>query len=459
MASQKPEGLRTFYTVWTGQLVSFVGSELFWFAVGVWLYQKTDSVLLFTLIVLFDMLPGMLLGPYAGAIADRKNRRWLMILGDCGAGLSSLIIATIIWTDASYWFIFPALVLGSISAAFQFAAYDASIVMMVPKEQLGRVNGFLQFAPAFTRVVGPIMAGALLNWNMVGFTGLVMIDFGTFLFAIATLLMVTIPQPPPVNETHEEEESVWQTVQAGFKYLGDRKALLMLIAYFFFFVAFTSIASTLLNPLVLSTLANPGDKFLLGLPGSAGGIAMILGSMALGAWAGPKSKSRALFTFSLILGPAMILCGVFPSVYVIAVGYFVYSFCLPFINTMLAMTLQTKIEPARQGVVMGTAGTLTQISKPVTILLIGILADNVFEPLMKAEGALAGSLGQVLGTGTGRGIGLMYLIFGFCVLGLAVWGFLNPRLNRLDEELPDMLPGEDEAVAEPVVEQAAEAAA
>jgi len=76
--------MRVFLIVWFGQLVSFIGSGLTNFALGVWVYQRTGSVTQFSMILLFSLLPSILISPIAGAIVDRWNRRWCMILSFAG---------------------------------------------------------------------------------------------------------------------------------------------------------------------------------------------------------------------------------------------------------------------------------------------------------------------------------------------------------------------------------------
>jgi hypothetical protein len=70
----------------------------------------------------------------------------------------------------------------------------------------------------------------------------------------------------------------------------------------------------------------------------------------------------------------------------------------------------------------------------------GPLADRVFEPMMLARGRLAGTAGRVLGTGTGRGIGLQFVLIGFLLITAALAGLSYSRLRSVERELPDCLP-------------------
>ena len=128
--------MRTFLIVWFGQLISLFGSQLTSFALGVWVYQNTGSVTQFSLISFFTMLPGLLISPLAGALVDRCDRRWVMILSDSIAGMSTLSIALLVATgQLQIWHIYLATTISSLSNAFQWSAYGAATTLLVPKKR------------------------------------------------------------------------------------------------------------------------------------------------------------------------------------------------------------------------------------------------------------------------------------------------------------------------------------
>lgn len=88
--SQQPKDMKTFFIIWTGQLVSMLGTNLTSFGLGVWIYEQTGRATPFAMTALFATLPGLFLSPIAGVFADRYNRRKLMILADTGGSLLAL---------------------------------------------------------------------------------------------------------------------------------------------------------------------------------------------------------------------------------------------------------------------------------------------------------------------------------------------------------------------------------
>src|SRR5215510_4850836 len=179
-------GLRAFFIIWIGQLVSLVGSQLTGFALGVWVYDQTKSVLLLSVSQIAFSAPHVLLSPLAGVLAGRWDRRNAMIISYFGAGLAVLTAAILYLTNRLQpWMVIPINFWMASFIALMWPAYTASITLMVPKEQYGRANGFVQLGEALTQIAGPAIAGVLYVTIRLG--NMALIDFTTYLIA-ATLM-------------------------------------------------------------------------------------------------------------------------------------------------------------------------------------------------------------------------------------------------------------------------------
>ena len=155
--------MRVFTVVWLGQVVSIVGSGLTSFALNLWVFQHTESVTQFALTGLFTVLPTVALSPLAGALADRWDRRWVMVLSDAGAALTTLAVALLFLTgQIAVWHVYLAVAASAVFGAFQWPAYTAATTLLVPKEHLGRANGMMQFGRASAEILSPTLAGALV---------------------------------------------------------------------------------------------------------------------------------------------------------------------------------------------------------------------------------------------------------------------------------------------------------
>jgi DHA3 family macrolide efflux protein-like MFS transporter len=218
-------GMRVFGVVWLGQVVSVVGSGLASFALGVWVFERTGSVTQFALLGLFAVLPRVLLSPLAGAIVDRWDRRVVMIVADAGAGVCTFILALLLFTnELEMWHIFLVVVASAAFSTLQWPAYTATTTVLVPKKDLGRANGMVQFGRAASDILAPVLAGALLL--SVQLEGVILIDSVTFLFAIITLVLVRFPKPQSATAVELEKSSLRQDMTFGWRYISARQGLL-----------------------------------------------------------------------------------------------------------------------------------------------------------------------------------------------------------------------------------------
>ena len=98
---------------------------------------------------------------------------------------------------------------------------------------------------------------------------------------------------------------------------------------------------------------------------------------------------------------------------------------------------QSKVETSAQGRVFAFQQMIASAAAPLAYLLAGPLAEKVFEPLLAEGGALAGTIGQLLGVGAGRGIALLFIFMGLVKITVALLGYLNPHVRNVEDELPD----------------------
>lgn len=434
---KQPTTMKTFYTIWIGQLISMLGSGLTSFALGVWIFSETGQATPFALTVLFGNLPRTLLAPIAGAIADRWNRRLLMILADCGNALVTLGVVLLLSVGKlEIWHIYVIAFLGSIFAAFQEPAYTASIAMLVPKAQLPRASGLMQMGQAIEMLISPVLAGIL--FVAIGLQGIILIDFVTFFFAVGALLVVHIPQPEPTHHSSSQKMSFWHDMGYGWRYLHARPGLFGLVWYYALVNFFLNLASVLTGPLVLSF----NSASALGVVQAASGVGMLAGSIVISAWGGPKERRiRAVIGFISLMAVGLVLVGIRPNLFFICAGLFTLLFGAPLATAPSQAIFQTKVEPAVQGRVFAARSMVSRSTLPLAFLSAGLLADNLFGPLMNEGGELAKTaVGTLLGVGPGRGIGLMFVASGLILLFASIAAYANPRIRNVENELPDVLP-------------------
>jgi MFS transporter, DHA3 family, macrolide efflux protein len=429
-----PRGLLTFSIVWFGQLISSLGSGLTGFGLSVWLFQTTGSVVQFALNSLFYVLPLGMIQLVAGALVDRWDRRRILILVDTGQALATLVVALLLFADRlAVWHIYGLTIISAALRSFQGPAYDASVVLLVPKRHLGRAAGMAQVSRAVTDLVTPALAGVLIV--SIRLQGVVLIDLATFLVAIVTLLIVRIPSPKVTPAAEDAVRGFGKEIIYGWRYIVDRPGLLGLNIVSYVHDFFVNAALVLIVPMVLSIASADGAGAVL----ASGGAGLLIGSLLMSAWGGPERRVSLFLGAVAFNGVALIVAGWSPHVVLIAAGNFLFFLGFSVMAVCLRPILQRKVPPSVQGRVFGAIGALAMLTEAPAYPVGGILADQVFGPLMTESGTLAGVLGPVIGVGPGRGMGLLMIVLGVCVMLTALIGALSPRVRQLEDELPDAI--------------------
>ncbi len=436
MHKQK-QGMRTFIIIWLGQLTSMIGSGLIGFALAVWIFEKTGQATPFAMTALFSTLPRILLSPVAGALTDRWNRKKIMLISDSLSGVITLATAMLLFTgQMQVWMIYLISFLGSIFASFQQPAYSASIVMLVPKDQLTRANSMVQMGQAIETILTPLMAGAL--FSTIGMKGIILIDVITYGFALLTLIIVTIPQPSAITNLSAINGSILKDIAFGWRYLAERRGLLGLLLYYAAVNFFLSLSGVMLGPLVLSF----GTPTAMGAAQTVMGAGMLAGSLVMSLWGGFKNKKiPTVIGFIFLASLGYLVVGLKPELLYVSIGVFIITFFIPFASGPSSAIFAAKVAPEIQGRVFATRSMLAQSMMPLAYLLSGVLADFIFTPLLVKGGALANTfVGRWLGVGPGRGIGLMIICSGMLLLIISVIAYANPRIRNIESEIPDALP-------------------
>ncbi|HKV06808.1 MAG TPA: MFS transporter [Thermoanaerobaculia bacterium] len=426
--------MRSFFVIWIGQLVSALGTSLGSFSLGVWVVEKTGSATPFAMISVLVGVILLVVAPISGALADRWDRRKIMLFSNLGSAAMTVVLASLMLAGRlEIWHVYPFITVMVILGVLQGPALTSSISLLVPRSQLARASGLSQISRASAGIVGPFIAGFLVS--AIGYYGAIYIDCASFLFAAATLLLVRIPNP--AREAGPRRRSVLGDLVQGWAYLRERPGLLALLSMYTLTNFCMGTVQVLLTPLILS-FATPVE---LGSVNSAGAAGVLLGSITLSLWGGSRNRIWTIFAILVFQGCLLFLGGVEPSIPLIALAVFGFMFTSPIIGGTNQAILQSKVAPEVQGRVFGMASFIVACTIPIASAIAGPLVDRVFQPLLSPGGGLAGTfVGSLIGVGPGRGAGLLFVVVGAVVLVIVSLAFLNPRLRRVETELPDAVP-------------------
>ncbi|MEO2206747.1 MFS transporter [Paenibacillus pabuli] len=417
---------RKFLVVWAGQLVSMIGIGLTAFSLGVYAFERTNTATSVTLITLFTFLPNILLRPIGGVLADRFDRKTMMIIGDLGAAVGLILILAIMLTaDIQLWHIYVGVSFSSIFSALQSPAYKASTTDLLDKEQFSKGSGLVQLAESSKFLFSPIIAGILLSVTTIEV--ILIINIGTFLIAILAVLVI---RKNMKVEWEDKEETNWLTdIKEGWEEVVTNKGVLLLVVIISLVTFYLGFLETLIGPMLLSFT----DAKTLGTFQSVSATGMLISSLCIGVFTMTKKYASVLVMGLIMCGLSFSLLGVSANIYYITIAGVLFLSSLPFVNMSADVLVRKNIANEKQGRVWGIIGILSQLGFIIAYSLAGFLADHVFNPVMMEGGVLASSVGQIIGTGPGRGIALLFIIAGLFVILLAIVTSRLKLIKSLEE--------------------------
>jgi DHA3 family macrolide efflux protein-like MFS transporter len=439
---KRPTGMMTFTVIWIGQIVSLLGTAMSQFGLTLWAYEITGKATPLAMVGFFFVAPQVALAPFIGVLVDRGNRKLMMMLSDLAAALTTVVILVLYATDnLQIWHLYVTAAIAGTFQGFQWPAYSAAITLMLPKEQYARANGMLEMAGNASYVFAPILAGALIG--PLGLIGILIIDLISATVAISTLLLVHVPQLSGTGAGREGEGSFVEEMVYGFRYILARPSLLGLQTVFLVGNFFSSMAFAVLAPMILARSGN--NELIFGSVQSAGAIGGVVGGLAMSAWGGPKRRVHGVLLgwfCSGLLGQMVV--GLGQALPIWAAGMFLMALFNPLLNGCNQAIWQSKVPPDVQGRVFTARMFIAWLVMPLGQLLAGPLADRVLEPAMAEGGSLTSLFGWMVGTGTGAGMGLQFVVAGLLAGLTGLGGYLFPVVR----EAEDILPDHDAVVAE-----------
>ena len=366
-----------FFTIWSGQAFSLFGSALVHFALIWWLTQKTGSATVLAVASLAGMLPQVLFGPFAGALVDRWNRRWVMILADGGIALATLILLYLFATDqAQAWHVYAILAIRSLGGSFHYPAMSASTPLMVPEDKLTRVNGLNQTLQGLNAMVAPPVGALLIS--IMPTHNILMIDVFTALLAIVPLFFFSIPQPVRKEITQSEAKpSLLQDLREALIYMRSWPGLVAILAMAIIINGLLTPAASLMPILVTKHFGQ--GPLQLGFVDTAWGVGMISGGLLLSVWGGFNRKIATTMTGIIGIGTGIIIVGLAPAgMFPLALaGMFITGVTNPIANGPLISIVQSIVKPEMQGRVMSLISTFATGITPLSLMIAGPISDAI----------------------------------------------------------------------------------
>lgn len=389
--------MKKFMLLWTGELISSIGGGLTSFGLGVYVFWQTGSAAGMALVTLLAFLPTLLFSVPAGVLADRYDRRVLMMMGD---GLSAIGILYILICmqsgGAQLYQICIGVFISSVFSSLLEPSYRATITDLLTKEEYSKASGLVSLAGSARYLVSPILAGVLLSFSNIQL--LLIIDICTF---FVTVISTAVVRKGITDKPVETGESFKESLMQGWTAVQSRKGVFLLILMSSALTCFMGVFQILAEPLILSFQSSTA----LGISETICACGMLVSGIILGVKGIKKNYIRVL-SFSLVFaGIGMAGFAVWENLYTICCFGFLFFSMLPFANNCLDYLVRTNIPDELQGRAWGFIGFLSQIGYVVAYGLSGTMADYI---------------GQCMKTGVGRGAACVIMGAGILLLLQAV---------------------------------------
>lgn len=422
------KSFKKFLLLWSGEFVSAIGSGLTSFGLGVYVFQQTGKASAMALVMLLAFMPSLLLSAPAGVLADRYDRRLLMVLGDSLSVVGLLFILICMFSgEAQLWQICVGVTISSVFSSLLEPAYRATVTDLLTEDQFTKASGLVQIAGSSKYLISPIIAGYLLTVSDIKL--LLIIDICTFFVTVTSTLAV---RKGIATKKPEESKSFISEFKEGWIAVSENRGVLVLVIMTSIVTLFLGFIQTLCMPLILSF----SSSSTAGTSQTIVATGMLVSSVLIGILSIKKDYVKILSLSLFAEGIFMAGMGLRENIIFICVSGFLFFASLPFVNACLDFLVRSNINNDLQGRAWGLIGVISQLGNVVAFVVSGLLADYVFTPLLLEDGALADSVGKIIGTGSGRGTGFLIIIAGMllCVTSIIIYNLKSvKKLEKIEK--------------------------
>lgn len=403
---------KKFILLWFGELISQVGGGLTSFGLGVYIFQKTGRASDMALITLIGFLPTIIFSVPAGVLADKYDRRLLMVIGN---GCSGMGIVYILWCmmngEATLSQICIGVFISSVFSSLLEPSFRATINDLLTKDEFSKASGLLSLAGSAKYLLSPIIAGVLLTISDVKL--LLIIDICTF---ILTVICTLIIRKSIKNKNISTSDHFLSGLKDGWKVVYGNKGVFFLVILAGVITMFMGVFQVLAVPIFLSIT----DSKTLGIVETICASGMLISGIFLGI-RGIKRNFVKVLSISLTFSGIFILAfGIFENVLIMCIFGFFFFLTLPFANNCLDYLSRTNIPDEYQGRAWGLIGFLSQLGYVVAYSVSGKIADY---------------LGIITEKGVGRGSALLIIISGICLVVISLCITKIKRIHELENNI------------------------
>ena len=414
------------YLLWFGQTVSWTGSAMSFFAVGVWIYETTGKASALSTILFIVAIVGVVTGPFGGVLADRFPRKKLIIIFDLIIAVLMCVIGYLALNDLlTLTLLIPfALAFGVFEIA-HWTTWSAFLGDVVKKQEVTKVSALFESAEAISVLIGPI--GGAFIYSFFGLPGVILVDLITCFFGIATITFFKSKKVEVKGKL--SFKNVYLDLIEAYNWLKKQKGLLSLVSILSIGNFLWGFTSVLIPPMILSFTDARG----LGIVESSVGLAFLFGSIISLRLADKLHGNLKIAIYMGLLGGiSLILGSIRPSIILL---------CMHGIIAGVSGTVQYTVSSGAwlsittediRGRALALRGTIAQMLRPLGVLIAGPLGDYLEFSFYPDNIDI---LSPLVGTGPGRGYAFLFFLVGVFYVVLWIVNFNNKNLKFLSKQV------------------------
>ncbi|TWI46488.1 MFS transporter [Pseudoduganella flava] len=376
-----------FMTVWRGQTISVFGSQMAAFAISIWIYRETGSVLQFGAVIAAQLVPSILFAPLTGLLVDRYHRKYVMLATEVGLTVAALALWALLragWLTPTNMLLFSPVI--ALFGSIHQIAYASSIGLLVPRAAYARANGYVQMGINGSAAIVPLISVHALE--ELGLGMVILLNAATYVMAAVSLAFARFMPKPEVAAKPRKPFSLaglLEQLSFGLRYIRAQRGLMVLVLFLCAVSVLNGVVLVLFRPMILGSASDA----VLGWLATIAGFGGLAGAIAASTFSARADRVRTLLCASMISGTSMALCGLCTNFPTLAVLAFLFSFSAPFIlvsgQTLMQMITPTEI----QGRVFSTRAFFSGLALIAAVSIAPVLAEYGFAPWMASGHVLA----------------------------------------------------------------------
>ncbi|OEC02374.1 macrolide transporter [Lysinibacillus sphaericus] len=420
-------GFKKFLVIWMGELISNIGTGMTAFGLGVYVWQLTKSALDVAMVEMAALLPMILFSPAAGVLADRFDRRLLMIIGDCVSGLGLVLLLVLMNTgNIQVWQICLCVGFSSAFASLLDPAYKATLTDLLSEDEYAKASGMVGIASSSKFLISPIIGGLILAFYSMEL--IIIIDILTLVITVSTILFVR--KSLSVKPLEKKDLDFFKDLKEGWQIIVESKGVMLLIVLVSVLMFYMGIIQVLSKPMILSF----ASEKTTGILQTVVACGMMVSSILIGTGIIKRNFVKVMVVSFIVSGITMAGFGATTSIPVIIISGFLFFASLPFATTCIDVLIRKSIDNEKQGRAWGLISLISQIGFVVAYVIAGVLADYVFNPALVEGGVLANTVGKIIGTGETRGIGFLIILSGVGLIITALFVSKSKGIREMEKQ-------------------------